>query len=65
MKRCEQIKCSFYLRGGCMPCKKCKAEPYNINTNCQACTRCESEEGEIRFGEDNQSKKEVELWQTQ
>ena len=59
MRRCTQTKCSFYTQGGCKNCKTCNAEPYNINTKCRDCIMCESEDGHIRFGDNNQLTNEV------
>lgn len=56
IRRCEQIKCAFYLQGGCQDCNNCKAKPYEINTSCDMCLQCEGEEGELRFGYKNKSK---------
>lgn len=51
MIRCEQVKCGFYLAGGCESCSNCKAKPYNIDENCDMCIDCEQEEGILRWGE--------------
>tara|TARA_Y100000034_G_scaffold120859_1_gene164387 strand:+ start:1273 stop:1491 length:219 start_codon:yes stop_codon:yes gene_type:complete len=51
-KRCEQIKCSYYILGGCKNCDTCNAEPYNIKLDCGRCFNCENREGSIRWRKD-------------
>ena len=50
-RRCQQVKCSFYLNGGCRTCESCKADSFIINTSCSRCLRCESVPNELRFGD--------------
>lgn len=61
MRRCEQVKCGYYLQGGCQHCQNCKAEPYYINTECGLCRACESDEGELRFGNSDKTIKEKQM----
>lgn len=61
IRRCNQIKCFYYLNGNCKFCDNCKAKPYNIDTKCDVCLSCECEEGSIRFGEDNSIKVKEQL----
>lgn len=49
-KRCRQVKCIYFLKGGCKSCIKCNSKSYEINTLCNKCLNCENEEGELRFG---------------
>ena len=47
--RCSQIKCSYYLMGGCKSCNSCQAKPYYINHSCENCVKCMTVPNCVRF----------------
>ncbi len=64
-RRCTQIQCSFYLRGGCRECDECKADSYIINTDCQKCLSCENIPGNLRWGENQDREENTPLTQSE
>jgi len=38
---------------GCRACECCKAEPYMVDDNCDACWNCSHDEGILRWDDNN------------
>jgi len=51
--RCTQVKCVFYLRGGCCVCDDCGSVPYEMNNVCDRCYACEHIADALRWGDRN------------
>lgn len=47
--RCGQINCIYNLDGGCRSCETCRAEPNEINEDCDTCWCCQGDEGVLRW----------------
>lgn len=52
-RRCQQIKCGYFVSGGCNSCEDCGTKPFVIKTTCSRCLNCSSVEGELRWTDDN------------
>jgi len=57
--KCDQVKCVFNQMGGCRPCAVCNAKPNEINDNCDRCWNCRSDEGLLRWDNNNDEKEEI------
>jgi len=57
-RRCQQIRCAFFVNSGCKSCENCNAKPFIINPNCQKCIFCEGKENELRFGDKSKQTQE-------
>ena len=49
LRRCTQIRCGYYLQGGCKKCSDCKTDSFVINTNCSRCLCCENIPNALRW----------------
>lgn len=60
---CPQDKCSFNGicvgkstdKVGCQKCEECGCEPNMIDINCDRCSSCSRDEGELRWGSDGEN----------
>ena len=48
-RRCTQIRCKFYILGGCLACANCGTKSYILNNGCGMCNACEREQDALRF----------------
>lgn len=58
-RRCGQVECVFYKKGGCRNCQGCQAEPYVLKKGCAKCYDCENKEDSLRWGDKEAEKTEI------
>ena len=54
VRRCQQVKCDFLMRGGCKECDGCKAPSMEIREDCTRCYECENLPGALRWEDPQQ-----------
>jgi hypothetical protein len=58
-RRCNQVKCGYFINGGCKSCSDCGAESFVIQKDCKKCLSCEGVQDELRWNDDKRNKSDL------
>lgn len=56
-RRCQQTRCKYFISSEtCRECASCGAAPFEIKKDCQRCLNCCSQEGYLRWDDEENEK---------